>query len=219
MIEGEYFLKTRRMNFFPKNSQFFEQLEKLVSVVHEGGTILSRTDLNDKNIVNIAREARKLELFADSLCQKIYQDADTTFITPIDREDMHLLVHSLDNIIDFIENVLSRLALYQVEENIEEYAVLKSLVGKSTGHLYELIGLLKNKGKYIEAMKKLIIEIHNLENEGDVFIQQAFAKLFSNHHEPLTIIKWKDLLEDMENVLDECENTADLVNKVVIKNF
>ncbi len=207
------------MNFFPKNSQFFEQLEKLSEIICRGGKMLSHTNIHQRDITKISEKARTLELSADALCQQIYQEADTAFITPIDREDIHLLVNSLDNIIDFIENVLSRLDLYHVEERLQQYHVLTTLVGKATENIHELVGLLKNKGKHLIAMKKLIITIHDCENQGDKLVREAFQELFSNHHEPLAIIKWKDLLEDMENVLDECENTADLVNKVIIKNF
>lgn len=207
------------MDFFPKNPKFFDLFEELAKIVNSGGEILTNLKIGKKETLFYAKKTQELEYSADTICHQLYHEADSTFITPIDREDIHTLARNLDNIIDLIENLTSNLILYRATKEAKEFKQFTKIIKKATVNIFSLISLLKNRGRNIPEMRKLIIEIHSLENEGDRLTRQAFKSLFANHKNPIIIIKWKDLFENLEEVLDECENTADIVEEIIVKNF
>lgn len=207
------------MNFFPKNPKFFDLFEDLARIVNSGGDILPKIKIRSKNIVSYAKKARQLEHQADTICHTLYHEADSTFITPIDREDIHLLSRNLDNIIDLIENLTSNILLYGVTREIAEFKNFTKVISQTTVKILQLVSLLKKRDKNVADMRKLIIEIHSLENEGDNLIRRALKHLFTDHKNLVVILKWKDLFENMEEILDECENTADIVEEIIVKNF
>ena len=207
------------MDFFPKSPKFFDLFAELAKIVSVGGDILPKIKIRSKNILAYAKRARELEHQADCICHKLFYEANSTFITPIDREDIHYLAHDLDNIIDLIENLTSNIILYGVTKEVDEFKKFTKIISITTAKILSLINLLKKQSKYISEMKKIIVEVHSLENEGDNLIRHAFKHLFANHKDPVVIIKWKDLFENMEEILDECENTADIVEEIIVKNF
>lgn len=207
------------MDFFPKNPKFFDLFEKLAEIVAAGGEILPKIKIGKTSLLTYSKKTQELEHQADEICHRLYHEADSTFITPIDREDIHALAHILDNIIDLIENLTSNLILYRVTRETSEFNNFCQIINRATGKLYSLVSFLKHRNKNISQMRKLIIEIHSLENEGDQLIRRAFKHLFANHRNPIGVIKWKDLFENMEEILDECENTADISEEIIVKNF
>lgn len=207
------------MDFFPKNPKFFDLFENLAEIVNSSGKILVKLKISANNIKTYSKKAWEFEQAADEICHKLHHEAETTFITPIDREDIHLLARHLDNIIDLIENLTSKIALYKITREISQSREFILKIEKTTEKIFELISLLKFRDKYIREMRKLIIEIHSLENEGDTLIRGAIKYLFANHRSHLIIIKWKDIFENLEQILDECEDTADVVEGIIIKNF
>lgn len=180
---------------------------------------MPKIKIGSGKLTSFCRKTRQLELAADSICHKLYYEADSTFITPIDREDIHLLAHNLDNIIDFIENLTSNLLLYKVTAETPEFKQFVKRIKKMTSKIFSLVSLLAGRDKNIPQMKKIIIEINSLENEGDKLIRRALKNLFANHKDPIFVIKWKDLFETMEEILDEGENTANIVDQIIVKNF
>lgn len=206
------------MDFFPKNPKFFDLFEELAGKAETAGKILSNIKVSHNNIISLAKKTRELENEADEICHSLYRQADSTFITPIDREDIHALARTLDNIIDLIENLTSNLVLYRIKKQEYQFNKFTHVIGQATNKIFTLIELLKHKGKYIGQMRALIIEIHSLENEGDSLIRLSFQKLFTRRN-PLHVIKWKDLIENLEEILDECEDTADIVDEIIVKNF
>jgi len=207
------------MNFFPKNPKFFDLFEELASIVESSGKLLKKIKITSTPLIFFPKKARQLEHQADSICHRIYHEADSTFITPIDREDIHLLAQNLDNIIDLIENLISNIILYKVDKEPLEFKQFTIIISKTTKKIDLLVSYLKNRAKNIPEMKKVIIEIQSLENEGDELMRRSLKSLFTNHKNPVVIIKWKDLFENMEEILDECENTANIVEEIIVKNF
>lgn len=125
----------------------------------------------------------------------------------------------MDNIIDLIENLISNIILYKVDKEPLEFKQFTIIISKTTKKIDLLVSYLKNRAKNIPEMKKVIIEIQSLENEGDELMRRSLKSLFTNHKNPVVIIKWKDLFENMEEILDECENTANIVEEIIVKNF
>lgn len=208
------------MRFLPKNNYFFDYFEKLADLSTQVAQILHNSDINNPaKLLSQARLARKIEHQADSICHTIFQKADSTFITPIDREDIQALAKNLDNIIDLIENACSNLYLYHASEITSEFTQMTRLILESSHQVHALISHLKPNRKAIQEMKKIIINIHSLENKGDRLLGRSFQKLFSGGYSAVDIIKWKDLYENLEEVLDQCEDTADTVETIIAKNF
>src|SRR3989338_8781629 len=146
------------MNFFPKNPQFFEWFSELANKVKACGNLLAGLDLGSPSVAEEAKKARELELQADELRQKLVQAADKTFITPIDREDIHALARKLDDIADRIENVVSAVSLYKIQEPIKAYADTVTIIQRAVTSLDSLVGHLKNAAKKAPEIQRLMIE-------------------------------------------------------------
>lgn len=207
------------MTFFPKNPKFFDLFENLAEIVNSSGKILVKLKISANNVKTYSKKAWELEQAADEICHKLHHEAESTFITPIDREDIHLLARHLDNIVDLIEDLTSKIVLYKITREISQYQDFTLKIKNATEKIFALIGFLKYRDKHIPEMRKLIIKIHSLENEGDTLIRSAIKYLFANHKSHLIIIKWKDIFENLEEILDECEDTADIVEGIIVKNF
>jgi len=194
--------------------------EELATTIERSGVQLSKLSSHPKNASVIAKKIRTLELEADTLCHRLSTEAERTFITPIDREDIHTLARQLDNIIDQIEEVSSKIVIYNnVSKDRGALAEFGKIIGETVKRISTLINYLRLREKRLGEMKKLIEVIHTLENDGDILIRKAMKTLFSRQKNPVTIIKWKDLYETMERVLDECERAADLVEVIIVKSF
>jgi len=208
-----------KIDIFPKNPDFFKLFDKLANKVKSAGVLLYQIKINSTAINLYTKKARRWELDADDLCHQLKFLASSTFITPIDREDIYLLARSLDNIVDLIENVVSNINAYVISKEHPQFKNITKIIYQATEKISQLINHLKYRDKKIEEMKKLIIQINSLENKGDELMRDGLRFLFHNHQDLIEIVKWKDILEDMEGVLDECENTAYIVEEIIIKNF
>ncbi len=208
------------MDIFPKNPKFFDMFDKLADTIHKAGTELQTMGIRTKAMSKTAQKIRTLELTADAICHELSTEAERTFITPIDREDIHVLARNLDEIIDQIEEVASKIVIYnglaKDNGNLKAYS---KLIHDTTGAIQKLIGALKHRDKHVREMKAAIHKIHTLENEGDVLIRQSIKELFRRQKNAIVLIKWKDLYETMERVLDESEHVADIVEVIIVKNF
>ncbi len=167
-----------------------------------------------------AKTLTDLEHQADRICHKLYHEAESTFITPIDREDIHTLAKTMDNIIDLTEDVASKLVLYNGSLRITpEFHAFSKLIRVISGQTRELVSQLKGREKNVLKMKKLIRTLHDLEHDGDRLLRTALKTLFSSRKNAVAIIQWKDLYEILEHITDEGEHVADIVEEIIIKNF
>ncbi len=207
------------MQLFPKNPKFFEIYNELVSTVTDISLLLTKISFS-KNVLVSAKKARLLETRADLLFHKLQFEADSTFITPFDREDMHALGKSLNNILDLIENVIADLEVYNVRQNGNGFGIITRKIHQATGEIAKIVGLLKYGGKYPVQMKKHIAKIHEIENDGDQLVRDALSSLFRQHKkEVVELMKWSYVYQNLDLVFDECELTADIVNEIIIKNY
>jgi len=207
------------MNIFPKSTDFFELFDHLASSVMKISKVLSKLSTSIEKNKLLTKKAWQIEMEADKICHRIYYETHTNFITPIDREDIYALAHRLDNIVDYCENLISNMVLYRIDRLNPTAIKFISLISRTLGKTVSLINLLKKNSRLIDKMKKIIIEINSLENEGDQLIRDGFKTLFSNHKKPIIIIKWMDIYKNMEEIIDECENTGYIVENIIVKNF
>lgn len=207
------------MNFLPKNTDFFNTFQKLSLVVKQAGDILLSLKNGEENIELHAKNARKLELKANKIRLRLSEEADTTFITPIDREDIHILARNLDDIVDRIEDVVANIYALRITKYNKDFEELIDIVIQMTGKIHLLIGDLGRKGKRKKEMKKIISEIYELEDRGDEIYKKGINRFFTVEKDPIKIIKWNALFRMIEDISNTSEETAHAVNEIVIKNF
>lgn len=158
-----------------------------------------------------------LEHEADAINDKIIDELNQTFITPIDREDIFALANGLDDGVDYLQTTLQRLVIYRTGQAKEGVVSLTKLLLESTGEIIKAFELLKDIKKNRELILESTHRIGKLESEGDRVYRQEIAFLFDNVKDPIELIKWKDILENLEDTLDHCEDVSDMIRGVVMK--
>jgi uncharacterized protein len=170
------------------------------------------TDVNNK-----IKAIEDLEHECDQYVHKILAQLNKSFITPIDREDIYLIAKELDNITDYVESTAHRFKMLNVVTIREEAIKLAELAVVCTEELKDVMIELKHMKKS-KTLKDKVIEVNRIENEGDDIYRSAMAKLFTNEKDAIEVIKWKEIYEYLENTLDACEDVANIVEGVVMKN-
>ena len=199
----------------PTDHAFFTMFEKASQNIFEGAEILK--DLLD-NFIDIKEKARQIEEIehkGDTITHDIVRKLNTTFITPIDREDILALASSLDDIIDLIHAAATRIILYKVTESTPQAKELGFLILKSVRELNKGISLM---GRKMNEVYDHCVEVNSLENEADRVCRDAIADLFEFEKDPITILKWKEIYETLETATDRCEDAANVLEGVALKN-
>ena len=207
------------MNFFPKSTNLFDRFDELAAIVKQCGDIPPKIKNGSVDSEKYAKQARKLELKADTIYQILIQEAESVFITPIDRDDIHVLAKNLDDITDLIEDVVFSMSIYKIKKSSKEYLAITTSLREITLKVSLLVQCLKKGNKRIKEMRSLITEIYTLENKGDDIARKAIASLFAKRTNAITIMKWKDIYEEIEKAFGECEHTANIVTQIVAKNY
>jgi uncharacterized protein len=162
----------------------------------------------------LAQELLKAEQEGDRITHEIIKRLNTTFVTPIDREDIYRLATLMDDIVDYAEEAADFLGLYKIEAPMEQAGALTKVLVAACEQLAEGLEHLND----FEDLDKYWIEIHRLENEGDRISRDAVASLFSNGIDPMVVIRWKDIFAVLEEAIDSTESTAQILEGIVIKN-
>jgi predicted phosphate transport protein (TIGR00153 family) len=160
------------------------------------------------------RDILKAEQEGDRITHDIVQRLNSTFVTPIDREDIYALATKIDDIVDYIEEASDFLGLYKIEAPMEQALDLTRVLVSSSE---QLAGALTDLRSF-KGLERYWIEIHRLENEGDRISRDAVASLFSNGIDPMVVIRWKDIFAVLESAIDATETAAQILEGIVIKN-
>ena len=203
----------------PKEEQFFDMLAEQSRNALDGANELKIFVSNYHKFDNLDRKSKckaikKIEDKGDEITRKIIDKLNTTFITPIDKEDIHQMAILLDDVIDLIDAVVLRFALLGIER-IDTY-ILK-LVNIIVGAVSEINKSIADLRK-LRNMKEHYIKMHRLENEADDIYHEALAELFHFYKNPIDIIKYKEIYEILERVVDECDNLTRVIESVVVKH-
>lgn len=205
-------------NLLPKENKFFELFTQNVGNISEAANdlrkLLDATTNAERKILITRIENAEHE--GDIITHAIFQDLSQTFITPIDREDIHALATELDDILDLMEDVALRTSLYEVYNFPQEFRDLTDTLLKAVKNLQIAVPLLNNM-KNVDAIHKACEEINTCENAGDDIYHNAIARLFKEQKDPFELIKLKEILTDIEEAIDKCEHVANLIEGVVIK--
>lgn len=202
------------LNLLPRDDQYFERFNDMARRIHESARILDRYLAGEEPLPQVAERIKALEHECDQISHEILRRIDLTFITPIDREDIHRLAVRLDDVIDLIDGTVRRLFLFHISGPTALAKTMGGLVVEATREVVEAVSELKK-------MKGVIphcIAIKRLENEGDAVFHEAVASLFIDNMAAIEVIKWKDIYENMERCMDQCEAVAHVLESVVLKN-
>jgi len=205
------------LRLIPRDEKFFDLFRAQAANVVEGARLLKDlledyTDVEQKRM-----KIEKTESVGDEIAHKIMEKLNTTFITPMDREDIHALTSALDDILDYINGTAQRLQLYRVSSITPDAITLANVILRAAEETEALTDSMENY-KDIKNLKSRWIEVNRLENEGDKVSRDAIAGLFENETDPIEVIKWKELYEHLETAIDKCEDAANIVEAVVLKN-
>ncbi len=205
------------MIFIPKEEKFFDHFEDLADKIEEGGRLFMEiVDNFDHSEGKVAR-MKEIEHEADKITHLIYEKMHKTFLTPLDREDIYALANKMDSILDLIEAAAARMYLYKVKSSSREIRELGIIVNNSIALVKKIVHALRNK-KNAEMIMKACVEINTLENEGDYILRQAMARLFETEGDVFELIKWKEILERVEESIDTCEDVSNIVEGIVLKH-
>ncbi len=202
-----------RLRLVPREESFFDLFEDLAKKVHEGASEL--LDLL-KNYTDLERKAGRvldIEHEGDELTHEVIRRLNTTFVTPFDREDIHRLASGLDDVLDHIEAAAEYLQLHKIEEPLPQMVSLAETLAAGGAKTAESMpGLRRMRG-----LEDYWVEINRLENEGDRAYRRTIAELFSGDYKAMDVLKFKDIIEEIEQAMDRLEDVANTVESIVLK--
>jgi uncharacterized protein Yka (UPF0111/DUF47 family) len=202
--------------FLPKETDFFSIFEKAALNVNKAATLLVEM-MEDLSIAQVkAKEIYEAEQEGDMYTHEVMRSLNKTFLTPVDREDIHALVNGLDDVLDLVWASADRAMLFKLTDPLPEAIELSKTLHETTEFITKAIGCLKDK-KY-SYIQEYCIEINRLENRGDRIFREALVKLFDNIRDPILVIKWKEVYEHLEEANDTCEDVADILEGIVLKH-
>ncbi len=204
-------------SIIPKEMVFFDLFEEAAKNAHQGALALAALLDDYTNVAEKAKKIKDIEHAGDKITHDTIEKLNQTFITPIDREDIHRLISRIDDILDMIDTAVNRMYLYKIDKPTDDAKALAKVLVKATAIITELLPKMRNL-KLSSSLLQDCIAIHTQENEGDRIEQHALASLFENGHDPIYVIKWKDIYEELESATDRCEDVANVIEGIVLKN-
>jgi uncharacterized protein len=200
-----------------KEGIFFELFVNTAADTCLAADMLEELMTNFVDVTNKIRAIEEIEHKCDSHVHRMLEQLNHSFITPIDREDIYLIAKELDNITDYIESTAHRFRMFNVTGIRDEAKQLAKLIVQCTKELMDVMSELKRM-KSSKILKEKIIEVNRIEDEGDEIFRSAMQRLFVSESNPIEVIKWKEIYEYLENTLDACEDVANIIEGVVMKN-
>lgn len=205
------------ISFIPKEEKFFDlfetQAEFNVQAAHLYKELVEKWSVDSP----IFDKLREVEHEADMSTHELIDRLNRTFVTPFDREDIHAMSTELDDVVDLIQSLTLRMRLYRIEKTTPELVQLADILVQATENIKKAMPLLRNHDKHQRRLLDYCIEINRLENAGDVVLAQALGHLFGNGHNPVDIIKWKEVYETTEFAIDKCEDIANMIEGIIVK--
>ncbi|HWM63977.1 MAG TPA: DUF47 family protein [Solirubrobacterales bacterium] len=203
-----------RFSLLPRDRTFFDLFIEAGQNTLQASRLLDEMMGTWPDSKDLGREILKAEQEGDRITHDIIRRLNTTFVTPIDREDIYALATQMDDIVDYTEEAADFLGLYGIEAPMEQAQALTKVLVAACDQLAQGLDHLRD----FKGLEKYWIEIHRLENEGDRISRDAVASLFSNGIDPMVVIRWKDMFAVLENAIDATETAAQIIEGIVIKN-
>jgi len=201
----------------PRETSFFDFFEKHAAMTVLGAQEFLSLASTGANVLAKAKRIKEIEHECDTITHHTVEALHKTFITPIERDDIYRLIGKMDDIMDYVEAAAERIALYKLTAMTSDVKDLADVLVRATQELEEALKLLRNM-ENAEAITKKCIDINRLENEADAILRAAVARLFDEEDDAKTIIKWKEVYENLENATDRCEDVANIIEGVVLEH-
>ena len=198
----------------PQEKDFFALFQKQAENIVSGAAALSNMLEHYKGVPEQVQRIKAIEHSGDEITHQIFRRLNQTFVTPFDREDIHELCGTMDDVIDLIDAAASRFVLYRIEKVRGGASELAKVLTLAT---MELSAAIHAIAAPYSALQR-VIEINRLENESDRICRTLIAQLFEEENDPVTIIKWKEIFEVLETAVDKCEDVSNVIESVILKN-
>lgn len=204
------------MRLIPREPKFFEMFLDIATNVVEGAQALNHLlhNYDYQQMPAAVQKIKEIEHRGDEMTHGVLIKLNHTFITPFDREDIHLLASSLDDVLDFVYSASDRLFTYKITQPSPSAKILASIILKQAEELKKAVALLSKDGQLLEHC----VEVNRLENEADQVSREAIGRLFDGGFDPITLIKLKELLEILEEASDKAEDVANVLETIVLKS-
>ncbi|MBI5189511.1 MAG: DUF47 domain-containing protein [Nitrospirae bacterium] len=203
-----------KFSLIPKEDKFFKLFDESAANIFKAAKLMKEMVDNYSEVESKAKEIFDAEFEGDRITHEIIRHLNKTFITPFDREDIYNLASKMDDILDLIEAATDRMLVYKIEEPTIECKKLVGIILRMTEVITWGVSNMKNLGHVYDHC----IEINRLENEADRVTRDAIGRLFDEEKDPIAVIKWKELYEKLEDTTDSCEDVANILESVVLKN-
>jgi len=177
-------------------------------------TLLHDLFTDPAHLERYAAEIKEVEHRADNITRDVISRIDKSFVTPIDREDIHLLVSQLDNVVDLIDGTARRAAMFHITEVKEPAKLLCDVLLEATRSIESAVMNMRDSKQVVMRGREIKLK----EEEGDALYHQAVGSLFAGHPDPLEVIKWKELYDTLERALDQCEDVANVLESIALKH-
>jgi hypothetical protein len=200
--------------FIPKDTSFFDMFGEMSGNLIDAARALVNLFADYRDVEAKIQEIREIEHKGDEMTHSIMRKLNQTFITPFDREDIHTLASSLDDVLDFINAACARIIMYRITNPPPEAGSLARLILAQSEELQKAVTNLQKS----DDVLRHCVEINRLENEADQVSRAAIGHLFDQEKDPINLIKIKELLEFLETATDKAEDVADVLETVVLKN-
>jgi len=204
------------MRLMPRDAKFFEMFQEISGNLVEGAQALSDLlhNYDYERMPQAIDRIKQIEQRGDEMTHRLLVKLNQTFITPFDREDIHLLASSLDDVLDFVYAASDRLLNYKITQPSPSAQILAGIILKQAEELRKAVSLLGKNGHLLAHC----VEVNRLENEADQVSREAIGRLFDHNPDPITLIKLKELLEILEEASDKAEDVANVLETVVLKS-
>ncbi len=201
----------------PQQQRFFDLFEEDAKNLLAGSKQLRDMLDHFEQAPRLVKKLESLEHEGDRITHDLFAELNRTFVTPLDREDIHALASAIDTIMDQIEAAADTMVLYGVDAPTDQAKLLADIIVDSTEQIFQAIQLLRGRHNLREILVNCV-EINRLENEADEVRRQVLAGLFKEEPDVIKLIKWKEIYELLERATDECEDVADVLQGIVLKN-
>jgi predicted phosphate transport protein (TIGR00153 family) len=205
------------VRFLPRDERFFDLFTKVATVnVAAAKQLIELFKTDGDKRAFVVETIKRLEHEADGLTHEVITRLDRSFITPLDREDIHLLASRLDDIIDRIDGTARRVQIFRPGVPPQGIIILAEVIGRSTEQMLEAVRVLD--GSKAPVVIAACTQIKRLEEEGDFTYHEWLGKLFNEERDPISLMKWKEIYDTMEKTLDQAEDVANVLESIAIKH-
>ncbi|MEX2180754.1 MAG: DUF47 family protein [Gemmatimonadaceae bacterium] len=202
------------MRFLPKDEGFFGLFDQLAARLRTSSVLLKELFGDPSRLEELAIKIKAEEHAADATTFEVMQRIDRSFVTPLDREDIHLLANRLDNVVDLIDGTARRAQMFQITERREPAIGLLDVLVECATVIAEGVKEIRTPAAVYKSARR----VKELEEKADALYAKAIGALFAGTPDPLVVIKWKEIYDNLEHAVDECEDVANVLESISLKN-